>query len=265
MSQLFASGGQSIGVSASASVLPMNTQDWFPLGWTGWISLKSKGLLTVFSNTTVQSINSLVLSFLYSPTLTSKHEVKPLSRVQLFATPWTVAYQYPPSRAFSQQEYCSVLSFPSPGDLSNPGIEPRSPAFQADALTSEPPGKPNRDQPRRCIKKQGHYFANKGLSSQSYGFSRSIDVRVGLWRKLSAEELMLLNCGVGEDSWESLGLQGESTSPSYRKSVLNIHWKDWCWSWNSNTLATWCEERTHWKRPWCWERLKAGGEGDNRG
>ena len=47
--------------------------------------------------------------------------------------------------------------------------------------------------------------------------------------------------------------------------VLNVHWKDWCWSWNSNTLATWCEERTHWKRPWCWERLKAGGKGDNRG
>ena len=50
-----------------------------------------------------------------------------------------------------------------------------------------------------------------------------------------------------------------------RKSVLNIHWKDWYWSWNSNTLATWCEELTHLKRPWCWERLKAGGEGDNRG
>ena len=71
---------------------------------------------------------------------------------------------------------------------------------------------------------------------------------------------MLLNCGVGEASWESLGLQGDQT----RKSVLNIHWKDWCGSWSSNTLATWCEERTHWKRPWCWERLKVG-EGDNRG
>ena len=44
----------------------------------------------------------------------------------------------------------------------------------------------------------------------------------------------------------------------------SLHWKDWCWSWNSNTLATWCEELTHWKRPWCWESLKAGGEGDNR-
>ena len=62
-----------------------------------------------------------------------------------------------------------------------------------------------------------------------------------------------------------LGLQGDPTSPSWRKSVLNIHQKDWCWSWKSNTLATWCEELTHLKSPWCWERLKAGGEGDDRG
>ena len=89
-----------------------------------------------------------------------------------------------------------------------------------------------------------------------------MDVRVSLWRKLSAEELMLLNCGVGEDSWESLGLQGD---PSSRRSVLGVHWKDWCWSWNSSTLATSCEELTHWKRPWCWEGLEAGVEGDNRG
>ena len=75
---------------------------------------------------------------------------------------------------------------------------------------------------------------------------------------------MLLNCGVGEDSQESLGLQGDPTSPSWRKSVLSVHWKDWCWRWNSNTLATWCEELTHEKRPRCWERLKVGGEGDDR-
>ena len=75
---------------------------------------------------------------------------------------------------------------------------------------------------------------------------------------------MLLNCGVREDSWESLGLQGDPTSPSWRISVLNIHWKDWCWSRNSNTLATWCEELTHWKRPLCWERLKAGREGEQQ-
>ena len=59
---------------------------------------------------------------------------------------------------------------------------------------------------------------------------------------------MLLNCGVGEDSWESLGLQGDPTSPSKRRSVLGVHWKDWCWSWNSNTLATCCEELTHFEK-----------------
>ena len=69
MSQFFSSGGQSIGVSASASVLPMNTQDWSPLGWTCWISLQSKGLSRVF-----KSINSSVLSLLHSPTLTSIHD-----------------------------------------------------------------------------------------------------------------------------------------------------------------------------------------------
>ena len=74
MSQLFTLGGQSIGVSASTSVLPMNTQDWSPLGWTVWISLQSKGLSRVFSSTTVQKHGSLVLSFLHSPTLTSIHD-----------------------------------------------------------------------------------------------------------------------------------------------------------------------------------------------
>ena len=56
-----------------------------------------------------------------------------------------------------------------------------------------------------------------------------------------------------------------SSQSILRKSVLNIHWKDWYWSWSSNSLATWCEELTHWKRPWCWERLKAGEEMDDRG
>ena len=62
-----------------------------------------------------------------------------------------------------------------------------------------------------------------------------------------------------------LGLQEDQTSQSQRKSNLNIHWKNWCWSWSSNTSATWCEELTHLKRPWCWERFKAEGEGGNRG
>ena len=69
-------------------------------------------------------------------------KVKSLSHVRLFATPWTVALQAPPSMGFSRQEYWSGLPFPSPGDLPDPGIEPRSPTLQADALTSEPPGKP---------------------------------------------------------------------------------------------------------------------------
>ena len=90
-------------------------------------------------------------------------------------------------------------------------------------------------------------------------------MRVGLWRKLSAEELMLLNCGVGEDSWECLGSQGDPTSPFWRRPVLGVYWKDWCWGWNSNTLATSWKELTHWKRLWCWQGLGAGGEGDDRG
>ena len=72
--QFFASGGQSIGVSASASVLPMNIQDWFPLWLTGLIFFQSKRLSRVFSNTKFKSISSSVLSFLYGPTLTSIHD-----------------------------------------------------------------------------------------------------------------------------------------------------------------------------------------------
>ena len=74
MSQFFTSGGQRIGASASASVLPMNIQDWFPSGLTSWISLQFKGLTRVFSNTTVQKHQFFELSFLYSPTLTAIHD-----------------------------------------------------------------------------------------------------------------------------------------------------------------------------------------------
>ena len=74
MSQFFAPGGQSTGVSASASVLPMNIQDWFPLGWTGWISLQSKGLSRVFSNTTTQKYQFFSTQLSFSPTLTSIHD-----------------------------------------------------------------------------------------------------------------------------------------------------------------------------------------------
>ena len=74
VSQFFAWGGQNIGVSALASVLPMNTQDWSPLGWTGWISLQSKGLSRVFSNTTLQKHQFFSAQLSFSPTLTSIHD-----------------------------------------------------------------------------------------------------------------------------------------------------------------------------------------------
>ena len=116
--------------------------------------------------------------------------MKLLSRVRLFVTPWTVAYQAPPSMGFSRQECWSGLPFPSPGDLPDPGIKPWSPALQADALPSV-------------------LFKDKKNIRDVYKHS--------------------------------------------------LKWK------LSNTLATWCSELIHWKRPWCCERLRAGGEGDNRG
>ena len=73
-------------------------------------------------------------------------KVKSLSRDRRFATLWTVAYHAPSSMGFSRQEYWSGLPFPSPGDLPNPGIEPESPTLEADALTSEPPGKKRKDE-----------------------------------------------------------------------------------------------------------------------
>ena len=81
------------------------------------------------------------LLHIYNGILKSEKKVKLLSHVRLFVTPWTAAYQAPLSMGFSRQEYWRVLPFPSPGDLPNPGIKPRSPALEADALTSEPPGK----------------------------------------------------------------------------------------------------------------------------
>ena len=83
------------------------------------------------------------------------------------------------------------------------------------------------------------------LSCIAGGFFTSWATRE-VW--LSTKELMLLNCGAGEDSWEFLGQKWDQTSQYWRKSTLNIHWKDWCWS--SSTLATWYEELAHWKKPW---------------
>ena len=90
--------------------------------------------------------------------------VKLLSHVRFFATPWTAARQAPPSMRFSRQEYWSGLPFPSPGDLPDPGIEPGSPALQADALSSEPPGKPFVNWPvyiSKFIKCQSKFWAQR--------------------------------------------------------------------------------------------------------
>ena len=119
--------------------------------------------------------------------------------------------------------------------------------------------------PRHCMKKQGRHLANKGLYIQSYSFSSS---HIRMWeldrkKKLNSEELMPLNYSAGKDSWESLEQQGYQISHSSRKSTLNTHWKNWCWTWSFNTWAIWWEEPKHWKRPCWWETLKAGGEGDN--
>ena len=81
-------------------------------------------------------------------------------------------------------------------------------------------------------------------------------------KKAEGWRIDAFNCSV----WiRLLRAQGNQTSQSSRKSVLNIHCKGWCWSWSSNTLATWFKELAHWKRPWCWEGLKADRERDNRG
>ena len=119
--------------------------------------------------------------------------------------------------------------------------------------------------PRQHIKKQRHYFANKGPSSQCYGFSSShvwmceLDYKESLTPKNRCFWPVVLK------TLES-PLEGKEIKSAHPKG--NQSWifrKDWCWSWNSNTLATWCGELTHLKRPRCWERLRAGAEGDDRG
>ena len=119
------------------------------------------------------------------------------------------------------------------------------------------------DKPRQYIKMQRHHFVDKGLYRQSYGFSSS---HVWMWTRKKAEHWRIdafeLWC------WRRL-LRVPWTTRRSNQSILKEispeHWKDWCWSWNSNTLATRCEEPTNWKRPWWWKRLKAEGEGGNRG
>ena len=127
------------------------------------------------------------------------------------------------------------------------------------------PWKKSYDQPRQHIKKQRHYFAGKGLTSQSYDFSSS---HVWMWeldhkvehQRIDAFELWC---------WRRL-LRVPWTARIFNKSILKEMSPEYSLegqmlSWNSNTLATWCKELTHWKRPWCWEWLKVGGKGEDRG
>ena len=122
------------------------------------------------------------------------------------------------------------------------------------------------DQPRQHIKKQRHYFANKFPSSQSlvlpvvmYGYESWTIKKAEHWR-IDALELWC---------WRRL-LRVPWTARSSNQSILKEISPEYsleglCWFWNSNTLATWCKQLTHLKRPWCWEILRAGGEGDDIG
>ena len=108
-------------------------------------------------------------------------------------------------------------------------------------------------------------FFQKSLSSQGYSFSSNY---VWMWELDYKESWMPKNwCFFPVVLEKILGstLDCKEIQPVYPHPVLGVFWKDWCWSWNSNTLATYCDELTHWKRPWCWEGLKEGEEGGNRG
>ena len=172
-----------------------------------------------------------------------------------FVTPWTIAHQAPLSMEFSRQEYWSGLPFPAVGDLPDPGIEPTSPPWQADSLPLSHLGSPYE-----------YIHIYKGPYSQSYGFSSShvwmweLTIKKAEHRRIDVFELWC---------WRRL-LRVLWTARRSNQSVLKEinpehSLKGLSWNWSSNTLATWYEELTLWKRPWCWERLTAGGEGDNRG
>ena len=121
------------------------------------------------------------------------------------------------------------------------------------------------DKPREHIKKQ-HHLPTKVHIVKAKVFL-VVMYRCESWTKKKAEHQRIdafkLWC------WRRLlrvmWTARRSNQSILKESILNILWKDWCWSWSSNTLATWCTAPTHWKRPWCWERLKAKGEGNNKG
>ena len=134
-------------------------------------------------------------------------------------------------------------------------------------LNTHAPWKKNYDKSRQHIKKLRHHFAVRGppivkamvLPVVTYG-CESWTIKKAEHQRIDAFELWCWRRHL-RFPWTVR----RSNQSILKKSVLNILQKDWCWSWNSNTLTTWSHELAYWKRPWCWERLKAGGEGDNRG
>ena len=120
------------------------------------------------------------------------------------------------------------------------------------------------DQPSHCVEKQRHHSANKRPYSQGYDIPSG---HIHLWEPNHKE-------GRKPKDWclQTVVLQKTPESPldskeikSVRKSTLNTHWKGWCWRWNTSILVTLCEQPTHWKSPWCWERLRAEGKESVRG
>ena len=123
----------------SNSVIPLTAF----LSFTIFRLLKLMSTESMMSLPVINTVIILLRSLIKFISTFVKVKVKSLSGVRLFATLWTIAHQAPPSVGFSRQEYWSGLPFPSPGNLPDPGIEPRSAAMQAGTLTSEPPGKPH--------------------------------------------------------------------------------------------------------------------------
>ena len=122
-----------------------------------------------------------------------RKKVKSLSHVWLFATPWTIAYQAPPSMVFSKQEYWSGLPFPSPGDLPNPGIEPGSPTLQPDTLPSEPPGKWIKSLRHPYKRKCGH--AVTGAGKTTWGRSKKTWPPTSHWGRSHSQPCWHLDLG----------------------------------------------------------------------
>ena len=129
------------------------------------------------------------------------------------------------------------------------------------------PWKKSDDKSIQCIKKQRHDFADNGQYSQRYGFS---NIHIWMWeltiKKDEHHRISFFELRYWRGLLKVLDCKEiQPVNPKGNQWTKLIHWKDWCWSWIAYTLATWWEETTHWKRRRCWERLRAGREGGDRG